>query len=303
MEIIRTQQAMQEHSRILRREGKTIGFVPTMGFLHEGHLSLMHLAREKTDIVVATVFINPTQFGPNEDIDAYPRDFERDQELCGAANVNLLFVPTAGDLYFEDHSVWVDEGSLSKGLCGASRAGHFRGVCTVVAKLLNIVQPDLMVLGEKDAQQLCVLRRMVRDLNFPVKIVAGPTIREPDGLAMSSRNQTLSPIERAEAVCLFQGLEKAKALFSEGERDADVLKVAIRETIEKTSGSIDYIEIVEDESLESVQGLNLSGPGSAPGFSRKKRSKGMGEKPLRVALAVKFSGARLIDNIVLGGRR
>ncbi len=278
MEIIRTPKEMQQAAQALRREGKTIGFVPTMGFLHEGHLSLMRIARERADVLVASIFVNPTQFGPNEDLDAYPRDFERDEKLCHKAGVDVLFNPSPENMHFADHSVWVDEDALTGVLCGAARPGHFRGVCTVVAKLLNIVLPDLMVLGEKDAQQLRVLRRMVRDLNFPVEVVPGSTVREVDGLAMSSRNKHLSPTERAEAVCLFQGLEKAKELFAAGERDPEALKSAIREIIEKTSPIIDYIEVVDDETLQPVMGV---------------------ERSALIALAVKFSGVRLIDNTVL----
>ena len=286
MKIIRTSEEMQQAAQALRRDGKTIGFVPTMGFLHDGHLSLMRIAREQADVLVASVFVNPTQFSPHEDLDAYPRDFERDEKLCREAGVDFLFYPTPENMYLDGHSVWVDEESLSGLLCGAARPGHFRGVCTVVAKLLNIVLPDFMVLGEKDAQQLRVLRRMVRDLNFPVEILSGPTVREDDGLAMSSRNKRLSPAERAEAVCLFQGLEKAKELFVAGERDADVLRCAIREIIEKTSGVIDYIEIVDDETLDRCPCLETC--------------RADGVKPVLVALAVKFSSARLIDNALLG---
>lgn len=279
MQIVTTPSEMQSAAQTLHREGKTIGFVPTMGFLHEGHLSLMQLAREKADVVVASIFVNPTQFGPNEDLDAYPRDFERDEKLCRETGVDLLFYPSPENMHLAGHSTWVTEDSLTGVLCGATRPGHFRGVCTVVAKLLNMVLPDFMVLGEKDAQQLRVLRRMVRDLNFPVNIVPGPTVREADGLAMSSRNKYLTPAERAEAVCLFRSLEKARELFAGGERSAHILKQAIREVIEKTSGTVDYIEIVDNNSMESFQIL---------------------EKPALVALAVKFSGARLIDNAVLG---
>jgi len=285
MKIIRTPEQMQSAARALRRDGKTIGFVPTMGFLHEGHLSLMRLARERCDVLAASIFVNPAQFGPNEDLGAYPRDFERDEALCREEGVDLLFYPNPENMYLNGHSVWVDEESLSGVLCGAARPGHFRGVCTVVAKLLNIVLPDFMVLGEKDAQQLRVLRRMVRDLNFPVEIIPGPTVREADGLAMSSRNKYLSEAGRAEAVCLFQALEKAKELFAAGERDAEVLKAAMREIISKTSGEIDYLEIVDDESLQRFQTLETCHAD--------------GVKPALAALAVKFSGARLIDNAVL----
>ncbi len=278
MKIIRTPQELQQTTQLLRREGKTIGFVPTMGFLHEGHLSLMRIARKKAHVLVASIFVNPTQFGPNEDLDAYPRDFKRDENLCCEEGVDILFYPTADTMYRTASSSWVDEEALSGVLCGAMRPGHFRGVCTVVAKLLNLVLPDFMVLGEKDAQQLRVLRRMVRDLNFPVEILSSSTVRESDGLAMSSRNSRLSSVERTEAVSLFQGLEKVKERFAAGERNAEVLKALIRETIEKTSGIIDYIEIIDNESLESFQTLETSA---------------------LVALAVRFSDVRLIDNVVL----
>jgi pantoate--beta-alanine ligase len=279
MKIIHTPVEMQKTAQALRREGKTIGFVPTMGYLHAGHLSLVDAARSIAEVVVVSIFVNPTQFGPNEDLDAYPRDFERDEKLCREAGVDLLFYPTPENMYLPEHSIWVDEELLSGVLCGASRPGHFRGVCTVVAKLLNIVLPDAMVLGEKDAQQLRILRRMVRDLNFPVQVIPGPTVREADGLAMSSRNKYLTPAERKEAVCLFQSLEKAKALRASGELDAEAIKAAIRAVIEQTSGRVDYIELVDDETLRPVQTL---------------------EKPALAALAVRFSGARLIDNAVLG---
>jgi pantoate--beta-alanine ligase len=279
MKIVQTPEEMQSMMHGLRRAGKQIGFVPTMGFLHAGHLSLMQIARTNAEVVVVSIFVNPAQFGPNEDLDAYPRDFERDEKLCREAGVDVLFYPTPQNMYLAEHSIWVNEESLSGFLCGASRPGHFRGVCTVVAKLLNIVLPDFMVLGEKDAQQLRVLRRMVRDLNFPVQVISGPTFREPDGLAMSSRNKYLTLVERKGAPCLFQGLETAKALFANGERDAGKIKAAVRTVIEKTSGRVDYIELVDDETLQPVKILG---------------------KPALLALAVKFSGARLIDNTVLG---
>jgi pantoate--beta-alanine ligase len=278
MKIIESPEAMQKQARLLIQSGKDISFVPTMGYLHEGHLSLIRIAREYADVVVVSIFVNPAQFGPNEDLAAYPRDFARDEKLCREAGADFLFYPTSQNMYLDDHSIWLSEESLSTVLCGESRPGHFRGVCTIVAKLLNIVQPDFMVLGEKDAQQLRVLRRMVRDMNFPVTIIAAPTIREADGLAMSSRNKYLTPDERKEAACLFRSLEKAKALFAAGERDAGKIKAAVRAVIEVTSGRVEYIEIVDDETLQPVRTL---------------------EKPALIALAVKFSGARLIDNTVL----
>ncbi len=278
MKIISSPEEMQKQARLLIQSGEDISFVPTMGYLHAGHVSLMKIAREYADTVVVSIFVNPSQFGPNEDLAAYPRDFERDEKLCREAGVDFLFYPNSENMYLDDHSLWLSEEALSTVLCGASRHGHFRGVCTIVAKLLNIVQPDFMVLGEKDAQQLRVLRRMVRDLNFHVEIIAAPTVREADGVAMSSRNKYLTPAERKEAVCLFQSLEKAKALFAGSERGAEKIKAAVRTVIKATSGKVDYIEIVDDETLQPVQTL---------------------EKPALLALAVKFSGARLIDNTVL----
>jgi pantoate--beta-alanine ligase len=279
MKIINDPNDMQKQARLLIQSGEYIAFVPTMGYLHDGHLSLIRMAKEYADTVVVSIFVNPSQFGPNEDLDAYPRDFERDEKLCREAGTDFLFYPNPENMYLDGHSLWLSEESLSTVLCGASRPGHFRGVCTIVAKLLNIVQPDYMVLGEKDAQQLRVLRRMVRDLNFPVQIIAAPTVREADGLAMSSRNKYLTPAERKEAVCLFQSLEKAQTLFAAGERDAKTIQAAVRAVIETTSGKVDYIELVDNETLQPVQAL---------------------EKPALLALAVKFSGARLIDNTVLG---
>lgn len=278
MKIVDSPEEMQKQARLLIQSGKYIGFVPTMGYLHDGHVSLMKIARENADVVVVSIFVNPSQFGPNEDFKTYPRDFERDEKLCREAGVDILFYPNPENMYLTDHSIWLSEESLSTVLCGASRPGHFRGVCTIVAKLLNIVQPDFMVLGEKDAQQLRVLRRMIRDMNFSVKIIAAPTIREVDGLAMSSRNKYLTSAERKEAICLFRALEKAKALFAAGERDAEKIRIAVRSVIEATSGEVDYIEIVDDETLRTVKILG---------------------KPALLALAVKFSGARLIDNTVL----
>jgi pantoate--beta-alanine ligase len=278
MKIINSPKEMQKEARLLLQSGKYISFVPTMGYLHDGHVSLIKIARENADVVVVSIFVNPMQFGPNEDFKNYPRDFARDEKLCREAGADFLFYPNPENMYLDDHSLWLSEESLSTVLCGASRPGHFRGVCTIVAKLLNIVQPDFMVLGEKDAQQLRVLRRMVRDLNFHVEIISAPTVREADGLAMSSRNKYLTPAERKEAVCLFQSLEKAKTLFAAGERDAEKIKAEVRAVIKATSGKVDYIELVDDETLQPVQSL---------------------EKAALLALAVKFSGARLIDNTVL----
>lgn len=279
MNIIKSPEEMQCLALQWKADGKTIGFVPTMGFLHEGHLSLMHTAREKADVLVASIFVNPTQFGPNEDLDSYPRDFERDEQLCAELGVDYLFYPTPANMYADDFSVWVDEETLSGTLCGAARPGHFRGVCTVVLKLFNIVQPDFAVFGKKDAQQLRVIRRMVRDLNIPVQVLEGEIVREPDGLAMSSRNSRLSPTERVNALCLRAAIDRCEALFAEGERAAVNLKLAMHEIIARTEGaSVDYIEIVDDETLQPVDRI---------------------EQKALVALAVKFPSARLIDNTEL----
>lgn len=278
MKIIHTPGKMQEYALDLKRQGRTIGLVPTMGFLHEGHLSLMRIAREKCDVLVVSIFVNPVQFGPNEDLDAYPRDFARDEALCTNEGVDVVFYPEPGSMYASDASVWVDEESLSGVLCGVSRPGHFRGVCTVVAKLLNIIQPDRAVFGEKDAQQLRIIERMVRDLNFPVQIVRGPIVREPDGLAMSSRNKYLSSKQRADALCLQHALGLAQERIRNGERSAPAIRQAMGDLISGVPGtSIDYIELVDDRQLSSVERLDGT---------------------ILVALAVKIGTVRLIDNAV-----
>jgi pantoate--beta-alanine ligase len=282
MEIIETPEAMQRRALELKRSGNRIGFVPTMGFLHEGHLSLMHLARQHCDVLVVSIFVNPTQFGPNEDLDAYPRDFERDEALCVNEGVDLVFYPAAGTMYADDASVRVDEELLSSGLCGASRPAHFRGVCTVVAKLFNLVLPDCAVFGEKDAQQLRIIERMVRDLNFPVEIIRGPIVREPDGLAMSSRNKYLNEVQRGSALCLRASLSAAEELWKNGERNASVIRNHMVSIIEpEADAAIDYIELVDDESLRPVDVL---------------------EGKALVAVAVWIGQTRLIDNVVLMDR-
>lgn len=271
---------MQDRARSLRGQGRRIGLVPTMGYLHEGHLSLVRLARARADVVVVSLFVNPIQFGPREDFSRYPRDFARDEALCREAGVDILFHPEPADMYAPDHSVYVDETQLGRGLCGAARPGHFRGVTTVVLKLFHLTCADVAVFGEKDAQQVRVIRRMVRDLNVPVEIVSGPTCREPDGLAMSSRNSLLTPIERREAVCLRRALDCAERAYAAGERRSDALVAAMREAIAASpSAVVDYIEVVDDESLAPVR--DVTGP-------------------TLVALAVKFPSTRLIDNTVLG---
>ena len=283
MQIIRAAAEMQQTALELRRAGRRLGLVPTMGFLHEGHLSLIRLARQKADAVTVSLFVNPTQFGPNEDFAKYPRDFERDAAMCRAEGADLLFCPPVEEMYAPDASVSVAEGRLSKGLCGASRPGHFGGVCTVVAKLFHLCLPDVAVFGEKDTQQLRVIRRMVRDLNFPVEIVPGPIVREPDGLAMSSRNKYLSPDERAEALCLKQALDLAVQCHARGERRAGALRAAMAGLLAAhPQARADYIEIVDEATLEPVERI---------------------ERPTLIALAVFLGRTRLIDNVLIQGAK
>jgi pantoate--beta-alanine ligase len=279
MDILRTPATMQDAALSLRAAGRRLGVVPTMGCLHEGHASLIRLARARSDVTIVTLFVNPAQFGPNEDFARYPRPFERDAALCEAEGADILFAPEAGTVYASDASVRIDEDRLSRGLCGASRPGHFRGVCTVVAKLFNLTQPHVAVFGEKDAQQLRIVRRMVRDLDIPVEIVAGPTVREPDGLAMSSRNRCLSADERAQAPCLRRALDEAERRVLAGERDTARLRAAMAAEIGRAPlGRVDYIELVDDETLEPVATL---------------------ARPVLAALAVFLGRTRLIDNAAL----
>ena len=278
--IVESALEMQQTALALRAAGKRIGFVPTMGNLHDGHLSLVRIAKQHSDVVVVSIFVNPTQFGPNEDFAAYPRTFEADRALCEREGVDLVFYPSVPDMYPAGASVSLTENSLSRTLCGAARPGHFDGVCTVVAKLFNLVLPHVAVFGEKDAQQLRVIRRMVRDLRFPVEIVSGPTAREADGLARSSRNQYLTAEQRPQAVCLRRALDEAERLFAAGERDSNNLVAAMRAVVGRApAAKIDYIEIVDDETLQP-----LAGPIARPALA---------------ALAVWVGTPRLIDNAVL----
>lgn len=270
---------MQQTALHLSRSGGRLGLVPTMGFLHAGHLSLLRTARQHSDIVALSLFVNPTQFGPNEDFARYPRDLDRDTDLCAENGVDILFAPDTASMYPADASVAVVEERLSRSLCGISRPTHFRGVATVVTKLFNICLPDVAVFGEKDAQQVRVIRRLVRDLNFPVHIVTSPTVREADGLAMSSRNVLLTPQERQEAACLRKALERAEQLYREGERNVFTVRGEVLKVLEGApTGKLDYLEFVDDLSLQPVFSL---------------------AQPTLVALAVKFSKTRLIDNTVL----
>ena len=256
--------------------------VPTMGALHEGHLRLCDLAREEAGPdgeVVVSIFVNPTQFGANEDLDAYPRQLEADQEACRERGVDLIFAPSADEMYHEDASIEISENSLSKGLCGASRPGHFNGVCTVVTKLFHLVQPDAAVFGQKDYQQLAVIRRMVRDLNIPVEIIGAPTIREPDGLAMSSRNLLLSPEHRREAPIIFEALCKVRDAIDSGKVSSpgDAETFLESRISQSPSARVDYLEVVDPETLQPLTDFGPEG--------------------FRIMAAVFFGKTRLIDNV------
>lgn len=264
--------------RELHRDLKgSVGFVPTMGALHDGHLSLMAEAKKHTDTLIVSIFVNPTQFGPNEDLDTYPRDTEGDSNKCKLAGCDILFMPSVSEIYDVNAKTEVRVSSLTTNLCGATRPGHFDGVTTIVSKLFNIVQPDVAVFGKKDYQQLAVLRRMVKDLNFPIEIIGAPTIRESDGLAKSSRNLKLTPQYRKSAVALSQGLVKSHTVFQAGERSGAVLEKTVREHIEAAGLVPDYISCVEPDTLETYDG---------------------GERAL-IAIAIFAGDVRLIDNIEL----
>ena len=259
MKIIRTIHEMQEWSDAKRRNGATIAVIPTMGYLHEGHLSLIDTARRNgADTIVVTIFVNPTQFGPNEDFAKYPRDFERDAKLCESKQVDAVFAPEAEEMYPEDSSTWVIEEKLSQGLCAKTRPTHFRGVTTVVSKLFLATLPHIAVFGQKDGQQARVIKRMVRDLNFPIRIVISPIIREADGLARSSRNKYLSEEEHRNALSLSRGLMKLKAEIEAGRTDLAALLAELRASIEAASGSVDYIEAVDAETLEPIEKISGS---------------------------------------------
>ena len=253
MKIITSISEMQQLAQQERSEGKRIALVPTMGFLHEGHLSLIRLAKEKADIVVVSIYVNPTQFGPNEDFSSYPRDFEKDVALCEAAGAHLVFNPPSDEMYAEGHTVTVVEEVLSSTLCGVSRPGHFNGVATVVLKLFNLTLPHLAVFGEKDAQQLRLIKKMVKELHVPVEIVAGPLVREEGGLALSSRNSYLSQSEKIQALCLSESLVWAEKMLRNGEKDLDKIKLAMVDVINQNEDAIiDYIAFVDDNTLQEL---------------------------------------------------
>lgn len=252
MEIIRTIRDMQAWAERERLAGRKIAFVPTMGFLHEGHGSLMQIGRRHADRLVVSIFVNPTQFGPNEDLSKYPRDFERDHALCRAEGVDAIFYPEAAEMYPPGSQTWVEVTDLTQEHCGASRPGHFRGVTTVVTKLFLAVKPHVAVFGEKDYQQLAAIRQMVRDLNFDLEIVGGPTVREADGLAKSSRNKYLAPDERTRALALSQGLREAQAALTAGERSGAHLRTLVEGRLASVDAVLDYVHLVDPVTLRKV---------------------------------------------------
>jgi len=278
VEIIEEIGKARDRCESIRKEGKTIGFVPTMGFFHEGHLSLMKRAREENDVVVVSIFVNPIQFGPQEDYERYPRDRERDVRLAQGVGVDILFIPKEEEMYPDGYSTYVEVVDLTEGLCGKSRPGHFKGVTTVVLKLFEIVRPHRAYFGKKDYQQFRVIERMTNDLNLPIEIVALPTVREKDGLAMSSRNVYLSDEERKSALSLYRSLMLAKELIDKGERSPTQIKKKMMEFIlsHPHVKKIDYIEIVDKYTLKPVKKVT--------------------ENAL-IALAVWVGEARLIDNM------
>lgn len=279
MKLLDNIQKMSTQIRIMKKEGKTIGFVPTMGYLHEGHLSLVRAAKKHTDVVVVSIFVNPLQFGPNEDLDKYPRNLKRDEELARLAGADVIFYPSAKDMYPDGYSTFVFVEGLTDTLCGASRPGHFKGVATVVAKLFGIVKPDIAYFGQKDAQQAIVIKKMVEELNMGIDIKVMPTVREEDGLAMSSRNAYLSESERQDARILHQALERAETLVGQGEDDAKKIITMMGEMINsKPSAKIDYVSIVDPKGLRDVDKI---------------------KEDALIALAVFIGRTRLIDNAIV----
>ena len=279
MKIIRLIKEMQAFSEEARMQGKKIAFVPTMGFLHEGHLHLIRQARTMGDVLIVSIFVNPIQFGPSEDFKQYPRDWDRDAQLCESGGADVIFAPLVEEMFPEGFQTMVSVPHLSQNLCGISRPTHFQGVATVVAKLFNCTRPHVALFGEKDFQQLAVIKRMVEDLNVDINIIGVPTVREAEGLAMSSRNTYLSAEERGSALSLSTALFKVRELFQNGERNARVLIDTAWEIITREEGAaIDYIKICDTATLQDVDAIS---------------------RPAVMALAVKIGKARLIDNVVL----
>lgn len=280
-QVVRQPADMQRIAIETRRAARTIAVVPTMGALHAGHRALIDAARPRADVLIVTIFVNPTQFAPGEDLDKYPRTFDADRAMCADAQADYIYFPPNDAMYPEPYRTWVDVEQLGERLCGASRPTHFRGVTTVVAKLFNIALPDVAVFGWKDAQQFLILSRMVRDLNFPIEMIGIDTVREPDGLALSSRNRYLSPAQRAQAPALYKALCAARARFeNDGEADCAALRREIVETIENdTDARIDYVETVDRQTVQPIDRID---PGNT-----------------LIALAAFFGQTRLIDNVRL----
>jgi pantoate--beta-alanine ligase len=279
MTVAETIEALRTQLAAARQARQSVGLVPTMGALHAGHLALIDQARRENDYVVVSIFVNPAQFGANEDFHRYPRPFEKDAARCEAHGVDLIFHPSPEEMYPPGYRTYIEVRRLQDGLCGASRPDHFRGVATVVLKLFNLVQPDRAYFGQKDAQQVRVIQRMAADLNLPLTVVVVPTVREPDGLALSSRNQYLAPDQRRHATALWRALTEARTRIDAGERDAEVIRRLLADRIAATPGAaLDYAAVVDADSLEAVARLR---------------------GPTLLALAVKFGATRLIDNMLL----
>jgi len=277
MKVVET---VEELRKLRQQLAEPVGFVPTMGYLHEGHLSLVRRAKAENPSVVVSIFVNPTQFGPSEDFEKYPRDTERDLAMLEEVGTDIVFMPPATEIYPPNFDSWVEVGTITERLEGASRSGHFRGVATVVAKLFNMVQPNKAYFGQKDAQQLIVIKKMVADFNMNLEVVAVPTVREPDGLAKSSRNTYLNPEQRQAATVLYRALTLAQELWSQGEKDAAKLRYQMVDLIQKEPlATIDYVSIADNETLEELDTV---------------------EPPALVSMSVRIGKTRLIDNIMLG---
>ncbi len=273
--------SLAEMHQVRRNLEGEVGFVPTMGYLHEGHLSLVRRARAENDVVIVSIFVNPTQFGPNEDLDAYPRDLARDLTLLSQEGVDIVFTPQAEALYPPGYQTWVTLDDLPTKLEGAQRPGHFRGVTTIVTKLFNLTQPHRAYFGQKDAQQALIIRRLVRDLNFDLEVIICPTVRERHGLAMSSRNEYLTAEERERAAVLYRALRRAQAVYDAGERHAEVLRQRMKETLAaEPLARVEYVSVADLNTLEEIPDI-ITGPALA-------------------SLAVRIGKARLIDNVWLG---
>ena len=278
MKVVKTIKEVRENVNTWKKEGQTVGFVPTMGYLHEGHGSLIKKAREENDKVVVSIFVNPMQFGPTEDLESYPRDLEKDSKFCESLGADLIFNPEPEEMYKDGFSSYVDMSVLTEELCGLSRPVHFRGVCTVVSKLFNIVNPDRAYFGQKDAQQLAIIKHMVQDLNFDIEVIGCPIVREEDGLAKSSRNTYLSAEERKAALILSRTVKLGREMLEAGETDADKIVEAMKKNIEtEPLARIDYVKAVDGLTMQQIKKV---------------------QKPMLVAMAVYIGNTRLIDNTI-----